>query len=928
MRLFRPLRSRALASRFRLGMVLIAWMAGIGASFGFAEATVPGESPVFERDVLPIFVAHCVKCHGFEARLAGLDLRTVAFMKRGGEQGSILTPGSLEKSKLYQRVVAREMPPKDELPLTSAQVATIEAWVAAGAPADDPEPTTNSDEAPVITDQDREFWAFKPPARSEPPAVRDTTRARTPIDAFLLAKLESKGLRFSPDADSRSLVRRLYFDLLGIPPTPEEIEEFLKDTSDSGYERLLDRLLASPHFGERWGRHWLDVAGYVDVFGSDNDAAIVKIWENKWRFRDYVTRSFNEDKPFDRFLTEQLAGDELVDWKNAPRFTPEILDSLVATGYLRAAVDDTAERELNTADIRFRVLHLTLDIVGTGLLGMTTGCARCHTHKFDPIPQQDYYRLMALLTPAYNPQNWVTVDQRYLPDVSPAEQAEISAANTELDRRIAEEQAKISAIEAPYIDAALDVKLSAIPEPIRADTKASIQTPAEKRSEVQKYLTDKFAQVLALKPEDWASSVSAEDQALLAECRRRIEDIGKGKRGWNRLPVLYDVGPPSPTYLLRRGDHLTPASEVEPGFLSVFAGSDPEAASRDHPLAPAAAGDGTSGRRLALAKWLTDPRLASGGQVARVFVNRAWQHLFGQGIVATPENFGHSGARPTHPELLDWLAIEFMDGGWRLKPLLKRMLLSTAYRQATVESSDLPNAEPTNPDPNQVDPANELLWKARLRRLESESVRDAILAASGKLDLTIGGPPLPLENRPDGMVVVDSAKLPAPAGRFRRSLYVLARRNYHLSLLNDFDQPTVATNCPKRSPSAVVLQSLTMLNDDFVAEMAQFFEERVTREVTAAETLAAEAKAAQSRSAQTPAEHSLTIDSRAFVARAFEIAFARPPTSREVELATDLIDRQTERYRATNIAPEFAERQGRISLTHMLLCGSEFLYLK
>ena len=887
-------------ARFRIAM-----LAGALVCLGTytAGGALADEQLLFERDVLPILSAHCLKCHGLEARKAGLDLRTAGLIARGGDSGPALEPGSLENSPLYARAADRSMPPIGELPLGDDKIEIIRRWIASGAKATAAEPAIAASEAPAVTDEERSYWAFQKARRPATPVVQDSPSVRSPVDAFVLARLEQQRLSYSPPAEAHSLARRLYFDLIGLPPSPEELEQFLAERDaageDAAYDRLVERLLASPHFGERWARHWLDVAGYVDVNGSDNDAAIIKIAENKWLYRDYVVKAFNDDKPFDRFLTEQLAGDELVDWRGAEKFTPEIRELLVATGYLRSGIDDTDQKELNTALIRYRVLHLTIDVVGTGLLGMTTGCARCHSHKFDPIPQQDYYRLMAVLTPAFNPQSWLPLDERWLADVSPAEQKAIAEHNAALDKQIEPLKSQAAAIEAAQRQRLFEARLAALPEPIRADVKTSLETPADKRNEVQKYLAGKFEAGLKVSPEEVAASLGEADKSALAGLRTLIAQLDAQKRSWGKLQAVWDVGPPPETFLLRRGDHETPGAEVEPGSLSVLCD--------DRGALPSAAPAGaTSGRRLALARWLTEPDSRPAALVSRVMVNRIWQHLFGEGIVATTENLGSTGARPTHPELLEWLAAEFIESGWRVKPLVRMLVRSSVYRQA---SSRKPGAA-SQPDPEAIDPDNRLLWRMRLRQLESETLRDAILATSGALDRTLGGPPVELENRPDGMVVIDEKKLRTPSSKWRRSLYVLARRNYHLSLLQDFDQPAVATNCTRRSPSAVVTQSLTLLNDALLFDEAERFARRAAALACGAQT-----------TAETTAQTTAQIDA------AFRIAFGRPARPVETEWAAELLSRQAARFRAEQLSAEVANHKALAQLCHALLASNEFLYV-
>lgn len=752
---------------------------------------------------------------------------------------------------------------------------------------------------------DRPLWAFEKPVRPRVPPVQYTERLRTPLDAFVLARLEERGLTLSPEAPRAVLVRRAHLDLIGLPPSSDEVEAFVTDTAADAYDRLIDRLLASPRFGERWGRHWLDVVGYVDTVGFDFDANNIIVSEGKWRYRDYVIAAWNADKPYDRFVTEQLAGDELAPWRTAAQFTPEIRGLLAATGFLRTAQDFTHEPESNIPSNHYAVLHDTVEIVAGSLLGLTVNCARCHAHKFDPIPQEDYYRLMAIFTPAYNPHDWKAVfpynDQvpdRALADVSAAEQAQIEEHNRQLDGRVAELERQLGDLRRPYEERLLEDKLAAVPEPIRADTKAAVATAAESRNEVQKYLADKFAESLKIAPDEVAAALNETDRLAVEQIDGRIAALKSQRRGWGKIQALFDVGPPPATHLLEQGDFQAPGDEVSPGFLSALCA--PEGLNA---VEAAAATSDSSGRRTALARWLTAPDTPAAGLAARVLVNRIWQHLFGQGIVATPENFGTGGERPTHPELLDWLSVEFIEGGWRVKPLIRLMMTSSTYRQASrqVEAS-AGQADPASIDPASIDPDNRLLWRMRLRRLESEAIRDCILAVSGKLDPTMGGPPIYLDAQADGLVTVASGRLPSPTARWRRSVYLLARRAYNLSLLTVFDQPLVATTCQRRDASAVPLQSLTMLNDAFLFEQAEHLASR-------AALLAGSSPAQQ-------------IDT------AFRLALARPPDEEETAWCDELLERQSELYRADGRSAEEAAHQALVNLCHTLLNTSEFLYVE
>ncbi len=875
----------------------MAWLA-------FAALARSAEAPTFERDVWPILATRCTACHGGDKPKGGLDLTSVAAMLRGGESGPALVRARPEASLLVAKLDEREMPPAGERQLLPEEIATIRSWIASGAPAANPDATP----PPVspVRDADRQFWSFRPLAEVEIPRLRTSDRARTPIDEFLLAKLEAKGLAFSPDAEPATLVRRAALDLLGLPPEPAEVAAFLADRDPGAYERLLDRLLASPHFGERWGRHWLDVAGYVDTIGFDVDATLVLLAENKWLYRDFVIRSFNEDKPFDQFLCEQLAGDEMYDWRNAERLTPAMRDALVATGYLRTARDLTHEDVGLIRQNYFGIMHDTLETVGTGLLGLTINCARCHSHKFDPIPQEDYYRMMALLSPAYNPHAWQPVtptetrkDDRTLADVSPLEKTAIQEHNDGVERELAPLRQQLSDLRQPHVARLREEALAKLPEAIRADVKQAVDTPADKRNEVQKYLAEKLGGSLAIKPEQVDKQLPDDEKKKLDELKSQIASIEAKRKRWGKIQALYDVGPPPPAHLLVRGSEESPGQEVPPGFLRVLSVTDAAAvASASTPM------EGTSGRRTALARWLTRPGTPASALVARVMVNRVWQQLFGRGIVATGDNFGAQGKPPTHPELLEWLSRRFIADGWKIKPLIKQMMLSSAYRQASRRDPTAVsgNAESQNADSELVDPGNELLWRMRLRRLESEIVRDSILAVSGALDRTQGGPPVPINAMSDGMVVVAREKLSRPADAFRRSVYLVTRRAYNLSLLTVFDQPLVATNCLKRDASAVPLQSLVMLNDAFVQEQADRFAARIEL---------AESRSPESR-----------------IAAAFVWLLARGANREEMATCRDLLRDQADLCRRAGMDDAAAGHQALVQLCHTLMNTSEFLYVE
>jgi hypothetical protein len=853
-----------------------------------AQAPLLDKAPRFEKEVLPILSAHCLKCHGEQAKKSGLDLRTVTAMLKGGTSGPVLVKGHADKSLLYEQVSKHVMPPAKEGKLSSRQIETMRDWIDAGALTEKPEKPVE-----LISDKDRDFWSFRPPVRPAVPNVNHAERVRTPIDAFILEKLEAKGLTLAPEAERLTLMRRVYFDLIGLPPSPEEIEAYLADTRPDAYERLVDKLLASPHHGERWGRHWLDSAGYSDSVGGDNDPGQLFVREGMWRYRDYVVRSLNADKPYDGFLMEQLAGDEMDDWRSADEWRPEMKEHLIATGLLRCSVDHTTEMELNRSFERYQLLHDTIENLTSNLLGLTVMCARCHDHKFDPIPQSDYYRLMAVLKPSFNPEAWVQPQFHHLADVPPKQKEAIDKANAEIDRQMADLNRQIAELRKTTEKRLFNEKLAKLPEALRADLRAALDTKPEKRSEVQKYLADKLGPLVKVAPEEVAKGLPDTERAMIDELGKQVAALNGQKRSYGKIQAAWEMDKPATTHILLRGNHLTPGPEVQPGYFAVLTDAKTPLTITPKRGAP------SSGRRTAWAKWLTRP---DHPLTARVFVNRVWQRYFGEGIVATSDNFGHLGARPTHPDLLDWLAVEFVERGWSMKALHRLIVTSSVYRQSSIVDCGLwiADSAASNPqsairNPQSVDPGNQLLWRQRLRRLESEIIRDAVLTVSGSLDRTRGGPPVPIEPHDDGLVVVQPKGM-TPTAACRRSIYLFARRNYNMTLLNVFDQPVMATNCTRRIASAVPLQSLTLLNDAFMLDQADHFAQRV----------AAVAASPEMR-----------------IETAFRIAFARQPTAEEMTAGLALLRKVEKRYEGQ---PQ-AEMKALANLCHMLLCTNEFLYV-
>lgn len=751
---------------------------------------------ITERDVLPIFQMRCVVCHGKRKQEGGLDLRTQASRLKGGKSGPALVPGKPEDSLIVKRIAAGEMPPPKLLftnsvrPATEAELQTLRSWISASAPADPPAASLATDDGMEVSEKSRQFWSFQPPKRPAVPAVRNGAGVRNPVDAFLLQKLQEKGLSFSAQAGPATLLRRLYISVLGLPPSPAELDEFLRDNRPDAWERQVDRVLASPHYGERWARYWLDAIGYSDSEGKvDAD----DIRPHAWRYRDYVIRSLNADKPYDSFLAEQIAGDEMVRYKNGDTATPEIIEKLVATGFWRMAPDGTYSPAQSFLPERMNVLADQIEIFGSAVLGLTINCARCHNHKYDPLPQRDYYRLSAILQSAYDPYDWIIPTKRNLDVALESDGKETDQHNSPIQAAIAKVEQNLASIEKPLREKLLEERLASLPESIRKDLRALIDTEEAKRTDVQKYLAEKFSAVLAITPEDLNlkfPNVKAESDGI----RKQINTLKQTLWEKPQVRALYEMGgEPSRAYLLRRGEALSPSEPVEPGVPIVLSsGLKPyrvEAA--NGPGGPL--GDST-GRRLALAKWMVQPNHPL---TSRVIVNRIWMHHFGRGIVASVGNFGTTGTPPTHPELLDWLATEFVSKGWSLKSIHRLILTSNAWRQASK----------LEPDRLDRDPDNILISRMPMQRMDADALHDSLLDVTGRLDRSLFGRPAPIEIKPDGEVV-PKASLPG----LRRAIYVMQRRRSPVTMLEVFDTPPMLPNCIERPRSTTATQALQLMN--------------------------------------------------------------------------------------------------------------------
>jgi mono/diheme cytochrome c family protein len=869
------------------------------ATAAHAEADL---SNVTQDDVIPIMLLRCVACHGLRMQEGGLDLHTRESMLKGGKSGPAMVLGKPDQSLIVKMMRSGEMPPKKRLivvgvkPATDAETAKVARWIELGAPVGAEPPDVAATESdPLVSDKDRSFWSFQSPKPVEPPAVKHADRVRNPIDAFLLSNLESKDLSFSPEADKLTLLRRIYFDLIGLPPEPAEIQAYMADKSPNAYEKLVDRLLASPHYGERWGRYWLDAAGYADSEGGKLSADHPRPYA--WRYRDYVIQSFNADKPYDRFLTEQIAGDELVDYEHAPVVTKQMMDNLIATGFLRMAPDSTSEREVNFSDDRLDVVADEIDVFSSTVLGLTMKCAHCHSHKYDPIPQRDYYRLDAVLKGAYDEHDWLQplyipkttvittqTQGRMLPYVEPgktpyelAEEARNREDhNAEIDKQLAATKSAWDEKIAPLKKKVLDERLSKLPKSLQEDLRAVAKAAPEERTEVQKYLAEKFGATLKVSSDD----LKAADPAYAKEEEKHQTEtlqLQAKRIPEPKIQALWDRGEPSPTYILRRGSPSNFGPLVQPGVPAVLiTGLKPYQVREPWP------GAHKTGRRLALANWLTQPNHPL---TARVMVNRIWARHFGEGIVTTLGNFGHTGAAPSNQALLDWLAVEFVKQNWSIKAMHRLMMTSTAYRQSSAVTPALEKA----------DPDNQLVSRMPLRRMDAEVLNDTILQVAGRLDTRMFGPADPVLVREDGLVT----PVELSTG-WRRGIYVNQRRSKIPTMLDNFDFPQLSPACLIRTQSNVAPQALHLLNNATIYGLSGDFANRIVKEAGS--------------------------DLRHQIEEAYWIALSRAPSAEEMRVASDDL-LKLKQAAAKDVKGADAEHQALTAFCHTILNSAAFLYI-
>ena len=827
---------------------------------------------IFDKEILPILKARCIGCHGATAPKAGLDLRTVAAILQGGESGPAIRLDAAETSLLYEVASSGKMPPKGES-LTAAEQGKIRVWINENARMDLKLEAVNSsggDTGDVETTHYNQieytYWSFTPPQRPTIPDLNmsdsiDSTA--NPIDRFLLEQLSAKDLTFSPPAAKSTLVRRVYLDMLGILPTPETLQRYVADDSPIAFQRLLDEVLANPRYGERWGRHWLDVAGYSDsagVLSADQDRQLI------WRFRDYVIRALNADLPYDQFVREQIAGDEIHNYwdhyENSDTLPENVISALSATGFLRTAPDASRPDFKTIKNVNGLYYYPTIDsqlqTLTSALMGITVKCAKCHDHKFDPLTQKNYYQLQAIFMSVYNPDAWIPFRDRKRPIASKKQIDAAAVHNEQVDLELALLKKELATLRETKVEELFAKRLRELPEVLQADVSAAVKTAVEKQTTIQKYLVQKFGQLLRPVAKDLEAALLAEYpvyRQAVGDNANKQTAVEQRRQHLDYVYAAYDVAGKPYTPFLRRGDAQTPGAVVRPGV--------PEMIQADKPFAwQAVEGESpTSLRRTAFANWLTQSRHPL---TSRVMANRLWLHHFGEGLVSTIEDFGWAGEEPQHQELLDWLAVELESNQWSLKHLHRLILSSQAYQQSSAITASHAETAKT------VDPNNRLLWRQNLRRMEAEPLRDSILHVAGALRSDMYGAPMAIDRRSDGEVVVNDGKLPQ-----KRSIYLRNKRSAPVSILQLFDQPDIETNCTRRNQSTVPLQALSLLNSDLVVNAAEAFADRVLH-----------------KSSEDP------------LGWAFELAYSRPPLDAERETLEAFMQKQQALHLATDRVKE------------------------
>ena len=810
-------------------------------------AATPEQVKFFETHVRPLLSDRCFKCHNHIKQSGELRVDSREGLLQGGESGPAVVVGHLEESLLLEAVNYKslEMPPDGRL--SEEQIKYLTQWVEMGAPWPSGEKVAASRAVTRdITDEDRNYWAFQPVKPVTPPTLEGDRWSRSPLDRFILLQLRGSQLEPAPEADRVTLARRITLDLTGLPPSPEQLDAFLSDHSDQAYETLVDQLLDSPRYGEQMARFWLDLVRYAESDGYKQDT----YRPQAWRYRDYVINAFNSDKPYDQFVREQLAGDEI---------NPTSSEALIATGYLRQGIYEYNQRD---AFGQWKtILEDMTETTADAFLGLGLGCAKCHDHKFDPLLQKDYYRLQAFLC------NVSFQDGR--PLASPEQIAEYQEQHAQWEEATRVVREKLLAMEQPKLKEIEDLAISKF----HSDFQAIYNKPDSERNAYEKQIAHLIhLQVLEEYPQlNNKFKKDTPERAAWEALKQELASFDSHKPP--QMPVsqtVTDVGPLAPVVHVPDRPKL---GEIEPGFPTVLESSSAR-------IMPITGNSQTTGRRTALATWIASP---ANPLSTRVIVNRVWQLHFGTGLVSSVSDFGRLGEPPSHPELLDWLTNEFVTHGWSLKSLHRSIVLSAAYRQASL----LPHDSPMMDFAMQADPAARLLWRFPIRRLAAEQIRDSMLSVSGELDLAAGGP---------------GSEMSAS----RRSVYLITLRNTRNPLLEAFDQPDRITGTGTRNITTSPTQSLMMINGDWTLKRAAHMATRLHVEIAGGDD--------------------------SLVRQAYRIAYARDPLESEIRRGQEFLEQARLRPVVATPVLEVEDGQSKIDpalidFCHVLLNSNEFLYI-
>ncbi len=757
-------------------LAAISLLAGIPLS-----AQAPPQD-LFTKTISPLLRERCVQCHGSGTPMSNLDLRSREGLLQGGKHGAAIVPGKAIDSSLYKHLTGQVQP---QMPfggrLTAQEIASFQAWIDQGAPWGAPG-TVLTSTAPAekkFTAGQKNYWAFQKVTKPAVPAVADAAWARNPVDAFVLAKLEAKKIQPNAPADKITLLRRATLDLTGLPPTTEEVQAFVSDTSPNAFATVVDRLLASPQYGERWGRYWLDLARYADTNGFKSD----EVRPNIWRYRDYVIQAFNEDKPYDRFVKEQIAGDELYPGDNSAR---------IAVAFNRHYTDETNQPVLELR--RQEMLNDVTDTVASVFMGLTYGCAKCHDHKFDPILHKDYYKLQAFFANMKADDNLNLLKGEKL-DEYKQQLAAWQAKTGDLRREMHALVEPLGKARREYYS----VRFS-------TGTKQALDTPAKDRTPMQSLLAIFATPQVTYKDDDLAKELKGEQKQRYTELSAQLKSFDALKPVAPMAQTVVDNGPVAPpTFILAGGSWDARKEEVQPGFLSILDPSIPKIT----PL------PNSTGRRTVLANWLADPK---NPLTTRVIVNRIWHGHFGSGIVPSTSDFGLMGERPSNLPLLDFLTSSFVENGWSIKKLHRMIMLSNVYQESSAAQDQA----------LQADPEDKFMWRYPRHRVEGEVLRDSMLLTSGILNPKMGGPgihpELPAGTLSAGAVWVAEKDA---AEENRRSVYVFSKRVMTYPMFEAFDAPNSEESCPRRFRTVIPSQSLTLMNDKLVLRWSQIFAERI-----------------------------------------------------------------------------------------------------